>query len=299
MKKIFLLIAVILIIFLVAPCAKLEQNMADCSMAVCKTAEEVSKTGVIRKVVLVILENTDATQSESLEFMGWMRKNGGYLANYRAITHPSLPNYLALFAGSTFGVQDDNEVNLTSRHLGDLLDQKKIDWKVYAEDYPGHCFLGMEKGLYARRHVPPLNFTTVQQNPQKCSRIVDASQWKVDLSSKSLPNFSIYIPNNENNGHDTLPATADQWMKSRFQALLNDPAEMANLLFIVTYDESQTSSQGNRVFTVFFGAGISPGSESRHQFDHYSLLRTIEVLFGTDSLHEADSRAEPISGVWK
>jgi hypothetical protein len=256
----------------------------------------------IQRVFLVVLENQDADAVLSRPFVQRLVAGGGLLANYHCITHPSQPNYIALAAGSTWGVKDDSAVVLDVPHLGDLFDARAISWKVYAERYPGGCFLGTSAAnqLYVRRHVPFLEFANMQKNGARCAaHVVNATLLDADIAAGSLPAFSMYIPDQDHNGHETDVDTADAWMAARFGPLLNDPRFMNGTLFILTYDESGNSSS-TRVATVLYGAGVKRGSSSARLYDHYDLLRTIEELLHVPTLGKEDlKQGERITDVFQ
>ena len=95
----------------------------------------------VKHVFVVILENEDVSAPQQ-PFLGTLASEGALLANYHALTHPSQPNYIALTAGSAYGITDDNPVTINVRNLADLIENAGLTWKVYAEDYPGDCFTG-------------------------------------------------------------------------------------------------------------------------------------------------------------
>jgi hypothetical protein len=249
----------------------------------------------IEHVFVVILENTDADVAENLPFLSRLASEGALLADYQSLTHPSQPNYIALAAGSTWGVDHDSVVTLDVPHLGDLLENAHRTWRVYAENYPGNCYLESATAdrLYVRRHVPFLEFKNVVSDPARCaSHVVDASVLDADIATRALPSFALYVPNQRNNGHDTTPGFADAWLESRFGALLKDSRFTRRTLFIVTFDESD--SRDLRIWTLLWGTGVRQ-MVSTQRYDHYSLLRTIEELFGTGTLGQNDETADPIS----
>ncbi|MBI4923161.1 MAG: hypothetical protein HY834_15570 [Devosia nanyangense] len=249
-----------------------------------------------KKVFIVVLENEDAQSAAKQPFLAGLAKTGALLSDYSGVSHPSQPNYLAITAGSTLGVRNNSRHNLDATHIGDLLEAKGRSWKSYAEDYPGGCDLRATIGKYARKHEPFLSYLNIQQSAERCARVVNSAQLDADLASGALPDFSLYIPNNHNNGHDTGVAFADKWLASRFGPLLHDARFMKGMLFVVTFDEAD---HGNGVFTVLFGDMVQPGSVSDTAYDHYSLLRTIEDGFGLGSLGRNDAAATPIAGVFK
>ena len=269
-----------------------------------RAAVHPSAVAAVKHIFIVILENTDAAVAEGLPFIRHLAANGAILLDYRALTHPSQPNYIALVAGNTHGVSGSEPLTINAQHLGDLIEQKGLTWKVYAEHYPGNCFLGetfgnVADGQYVRRHVPFLSFRNVQQDAARCAaHVVNASALDADLAAGALPNFSFYVPDNQHNGHDSSPLAADMWLAARFGPLLQDPRLMTDTLFIVTYDES--SSPANfRVTTVFTGSMVRRGVASFDRYNHYDLLRTIENLLELGSLRQFDAAARPITGVWQ
>jgi hypothetical protein len=259
--------------------------------------------GAVRRVFLVVLENEDAGAALAQPFLASLAARGALLNNYHALAHPSQPNYIALMAGDAYGIRDDNPVTIDVPHLGDLLDARGISWKAYVEDYPGGCFAGSsskdsDAGFYVRRHLPFIEFASVQDDSARCAaHIVPASQFDTDVQSGALPRFSFYVPDTIHDGHDTGIADADSWLRDTFEAKLSDPEFMSGLLFVVVFDEG-TLSGPNRVYCSLMGAGITPGTVSDSWYDHYSLLRTIEEIFHTGTLHRQDENAPVITDIW-
>src|SRR4051812_1493386 len=257
----------------------------------------------IKHVVVVVLENEDATRAETQPYMRELTSRGAILRNYHALAHPSQPNYIGLVAGSVFDVKSDKPIVIDARHLGNLLEDKELTWKTYAENYPGNCFIGESKGWpmfgqYVQRHVPFLRFKNVRDTPERCARVVNSSQLDKDVANGTLPSFALYIPDNSHNGHDTGVAKADRWLRQRFDPLLRDPRFADGTLLVVTFDEG--SDRGpNVIYTVMVGEGVRPGAVSTTWYDHYSLLRTIEEIFATGTLGRHDETAAVINDVWQ
>jgi phospholipase C len=249
--------------------------------------------------MLVILENADYDAARAQPFLAQLARAGGVLRQSFAVAHPSQPNYLALTAGNTFGVDSNAPITLDVPHIGDLLEAKGRTWKVYAEGYPGRCFLGPRAGTYVRKHVPFLSFKNVQTNPARCGRIVDAAVLATDVRQGTLPDYAVYVPDVTHDGHDRGVTAADQWLSETFGPLLSDPRFAENMVFIVTFDEGRGWWRRNHVYTVVYGDRVIPGSVSDTRYDHYDLLRTIEEIFGLGTLGQHDSKASAITGVWK
>lgn len=254
--------------------------------------------GSFQKVFIVVLENTAYEDALAQPFLRDLAASGALLTNFFAETHPSFPNYVALTAGSTYGLTSNAEVTLDVPHIGDLLERAGRTWKAYAEGYPGGCFLGTSAGAYVRRHVPFLSFANVQTDPARCQRIVDASVLAADVANGTLPDYGLYIPDLNNDGHDTGVAFADAWLARTFGPWLQDPRFTNGMLFVVTFDESPANAP-NHVYTGLYGPGVIPGSTSASRYDHYSLLRTIEDTFGLGTLGQHDATASAITGVWR
>jgi len=257
---------------------------------------QAEKIPPFKKVVLVLFENEDIGEPLSQPFFSKLAKEGALLTNYRAIAHPSQPNYIALTSGDTQGVEDDRNHDLDVRHLGNLLEEKGKTWKSYAENYPGGCFSGAKNGLYMRKHAPFISYTNVATT-QRCANIVEASQFEKDVKNNSLPNFSFYTPNMDDDVHDTNIAFGEAWFKKKFEPLLKLPG-FKDVLLIVTFDENDGRDL-NVVYTVLYGRGIKPGTVSRQLYTHYSLLHTIETGFALGDLGKKDAHASVISDVWQ
>lgn len=250
------------------------------------------------KVFIVVLENEGADQSLSQPFLGELAKKGAYFNEFYAVTHPSQPNYIAMTAGDTFSIFHDGNVTLDVRNILDLLEEKGKTWKVYADGFPGGCYLGSSTGKYVRKHVPFLSFKNVQTRPERCARIVDGTELIRDILVDEIADFSFYVPDMDHDGHDTGVRYADDWLKQTFGPLLENPNFMKGMLFIVTFDEAGWFNS-NRIYTAFYGDSVIPGKISNESYDFYSLLRTIEEGLGLGSLNRKDARATPMTGIWR
>lgn len=250
----------------------------------------------IKKVVLVLLENTEFDDAMAQPFFKELAKKGALLTQYIATTHPSQPNYVSIIAGSTLGVDSNNPYSLAENHLGDLLEAAGKTWKNYAEGYPGGCFLDPSSGAYFRKHVPFLSFKNIQTTP-RCAFVTNADHFYKDFKNQTLPDFSFYSPDMNNSGHDTGIQYATRWLSGFYNKVTEDSKKLEDTLFIVTFDEGTT--QLNRVSTLFFGAGVQVGATSAQDYTHYSLLRTVEEIFGlSSSLGRGDQDASLIDDIW-
>jgi hypothetical protein len=251
-------------------------------------------------VFIIVLENADYQQALAQPYLGQLARQGALMANFRAETHPSYPNYLAMVAGSTFGINSDGQTDLNSTNLVDLMEKAGISWRVYAEQLPSQpCSKVVQSGGYVRKHQPFISFVNVQTNPARCSRIVNANQLPAEVASGQLSQYSLYVPDLNNDGHDTGVGFASKWLQGFLPPLLANPKFAAGTLVVVTFDEGNDTTPGNQIYTVLAGEMVKPGSVINTAYSHYDLLRTIEDNFKLGNLGREDSKATDITGLWQ
>ncbi len=286
-------------------------------------AAERSKAHHFDRVVIIVLENADYERASKDPNLAALAAQGASFSNFHAIAHPSYPNYLAMVAGTDFGMGrrgsflGDKQVNYPNdaahRTIADRLIANGLDFKQYAEELPdGPCpwsvtgqHVSEKTGNYVRRHVPFLSFREVQE--KWCDRVIRVDSRKSDNffvqdARKGLVAYSFYTPNVNHDGHDTTVAVAGAWVKKFLDEAF--PAKLRQgTLVIVTFDESG-GNEDNRIFTLFLGDMVKEASQqdpqllARH-YTHYSVLRTVEDNFGLEPLTANDRNAAPITGIWK
>ncbi len=264
-------------------------------------------------VVVVVMENEGTSQALADPRVASLARESAWLSNYHALAHPSLPNYLALVAGTTFGVTRDHvEAPLKANSIVDRLEDKGLTWKSYAEDYPGGCFLHSEAGagkltpsakptpLYTKRHVPLLNFASVQTNSRRCARIVNGDEFLADARGNRLPSYSFYSPNLFNDGHDAPLATSSEWLERFVRDFRRTAAARERTLLVVVWDEGGgKEARTNGVLAMLFGDVVKPGRYGT-ELTHYSLLRSIEDNFGLAPVADGDAHASPLpNSIWR
>jgi hypothetical protein len=260
---------------------------------------QAKDTPSFKKVMIVIFENFDYSDMIAQPFFGSLAKGGADLSQFYAEVHPSQANYVALTSGSLHGVPGDGNIDLDVRHVGDLLEEHGKTWKVYVESWPGNCYTGSRSGTYVRKHNPFISYVNVHGNTDRCNaHIVDASVLAGDIANGTLPDYSFYVPDLNNDGHDTDSQYADNWFSGAFGPLLHDSRFTKDMLLVATTDESSFAG-GQHIYTVFWGDSVVPGSSSQTKYNHYSVLRTIEDTLGIGSLGLSDATATPVTGIWK
>jgi hypothetical protein len=252
-----------------------------------------------KKVMTVIFENENASKANAQPGFSAFAAHGANLTNLIAETHPSQANYIALVSGDRQGVKGDASIDIDAKHIGDLLEGAGRSWKIYLEGYPGGCYTGTRTGDYVRKHNPFISFKNIQNDLVRCAKhLVPATELNQDIAAGTLPDYSIYVPDLKNDGHDTGVAYADRWFTASFVPLLSNPKFMRDMLVIATFDESGLLG-GNKIYTALYGDSVIPGSTSAIGYDHYSLLRTIEETLGVGSLGLHDASSAPITGIWR
>lgn len=250
------------------------------------------------RVIFVVFENTNYTDAAKQPFFKQLSNRGAHFANFTALTHPSQGNYVALTSGALNGVVDDRKYDINVNNVVDLLEAKGVTWKVYAEAYPGNCFLGMSSAGYVRKHNPFISYVNIQKNPSRCANIVSASQFDVDSANGVLPNYVFYVPDMRNDGHDTDVTYADKWYSQKFSPYLNNKQFMANTVLISTFDESASRAGKNQIYTSIVGPAVK-AIVVTDALNIYSLLNLVEENWSLGNLGKQDATATPVPNIWK
>lgn len=267
------------------------------------TGTPPSSLSNIKHIFVVVMENKryeDIWGSASAPYINSLGTQYARAANYRALTYPSLPNYLQLFAGTSGGITTDcspsDSCHLNARNLGDSLDARGLSWKAYMESMPTPCALS-NSGDYVVRHNPLVYFDGIRNDPLRCAaHDVPFSVLAVDLlTAATTPSYAFISPNVCNDMHDCSIATGDNWLKTHLPDLLNSPACTSDTcLLILTWDEDDRTG-GNHVLTIFAGSAAQTGGvASTVSYNHYSLLRTVEDIYGLPALTVNDEVAAPM-----
>ncbi len=255
-----------------------------------------------RHVLVVVFENKERSAivgNPAAPTFASLARTYASLTAYNAVTHPSLPNYLALVSGSTQGITSDcTTCVVDAPNLADELEHAGLTWKTYAEGLPSPGFTGASAGPYAKKHDPFLYFKDIADSPARRARVVPFTQLSPDVTAGRLPDFALVVPNLCNDMHDCPVSTGDGWLRQNIVPLLNRP-ELANSVVFVVFDEgSSATGGGGRVAALALGPLVRPGARSRQQTGHYGLLRTIEDAWALPRLGES-AHAKPITGIWR
>lgn len=256
-------------------------------------------------VFVILMENRDETSvlgKPDAPYINQLAAQYATADHYYAIRHPSLPNYLALIGGDTFGVDSDcTDCFQSAPNLIDALEAKGKTWKSYQEDMPKPCFLGEGTANYALKHDPFLYFTDIRTNPARCNRVVPLTQFDTDLASGNAPDFTWITPNLIHDMHDGSVADGDTWLATFVPKILQSAAWKEQGELIIVWDEGEGNAgccgvaTGGRVPMLVITPNGPKGYHITPPLTHYSLLRTIEDQWGLMRIgHSGDADIQPL-----
>ena len=216
------------------------------------------------------------------------------LATAYAQSHPSLPNYLELLSGSTWGVSDDGTgYAFSGSTLVDELQQRGVGWRAYLESMPAGCYAGAGINGYAKKHDPFMYFSAITDNAGSCANVVPFSQLTADLASQNAPAFMWVTPNLCDDGHDCSNAAMDGWLAAHLPPVLSSSWFADDGVVIITWDEGSDSAgccggaHGGRIATIVVSSWLHGHATSAQPVDHAGTLRTIEELYHVPLLRDA------------
>jgi hypothetical protein len=257
-------------------------------------------------IVVIALENHEYRSiigSPAAPYLNALARKYVLLTGYDAITHPSLPNYLALTAGATFGLRSDClRCMIRGRTIVDQLELAGVSWKAYMDSMPRACYWG-DAYPYVQKHDPFIHYTNVKNDPFRCAKVVPFTQLAADEARNALPGFAFITPNMCHDMHDCSVATGDAWLAGVVPGILAHLG--TNGVVVITFDEGTTRAgccyyaAGGRVATIIAGPGARLGSRLGRAADHYSLLRLIEDNWGLVRLRHAGCGCTPTISGWQ
>jgi hypothetical protein len=252
-------------------------------------------------IVVIVLENRElgeAIGDRSAPYLQALARKGVLATDYHAISHPSLPNYIALLAGDPLGISSDcGECQAHGSTLVDQLESAHVGWRAYMEGMPEPCYRGASAGGYVKRHDPFMYFPQIAADPVRCRNVVPLTRLAADLRHVSLPPFVWISPNLCDDGHDCANAAVDRFLAHLAPYLLASLGPRGTLA--VVWDEGTTNSgccgsaAGGRVPLILAGPRVLAGHRLNSPADHYSLLALIEDSFGLPRLRGAACPCTP------
>jgi hypothetical protein len=261
-------------------------------------------------LIVVVEENHSFEQiigSPAAPFLNRLAAHGTLLTDYHAITHPSLPNYVALLSGRTGRIRSDcTGCTITGPTLIDQLEARHISWAAYLQGLPRPCSAVARSGAYTEAVDPFMHAAQVRDHPSRCDRVVPFRRFRADLTAGRLPTVVFVMPDLRHEMHSGSVRVADAWLRRLVGELRASPVWRQDSRLVVTFDESDRTDvrsccaglgRGGRVATIVAGPRVPHGSDPT-PYTHYSLLRSIEAAFGLPFLgHAGDPAARTIPAV--
>jgi hypothetical protein len=263
------------------------ESIAGRSSATSEPSELVAGlgTGGPAHVMVIVEENRNRGEvigASNMPYFNSLATRYGNTTAWDGVSHPSLPNYLALISGSTQGVSDDECGHSFPGvpTIGSELSLAGISWKAYLEGLPAPGSEACTSGEYDKKHNPFAYFPATNG-----TNVVPASQFAKDLSAGTLPAFVFYVPNLINDGHDAGNEVVDKYLNGLIPGVLASSWYAEEGTVIITWDEDQ--GEGKVATVVLHGTGS--GKVLTAAGNHYGTLATIEDLYGVPRLGKAVS----------
>jgi hypothetical protein len=233
------------------------------------------------------MENQSPADVRSLPYMQSLARQGAFLERYRAVAHPSLPNYLALTSGSTWGVSDDAYHALPDRpNLGQELTAARIKWRAYMESMSAGCL--DSPSPYAVKHNPFAYYGG------RCpDEVVPLTSFNHDLHEADSPRFIWITPNLCHDDHDCPPTVGDRWLQGILPTLVAAPGYARHGLIAIVWDEG--SGRADDATAVILSPDLRT-HEATTSYDHYSVLAAVEDRLHISRLGRAAS-ADALTGL--
>ena len=243
-------------------------------------------------------EYADVIGQPGAPFINRLARTYALARQMYSITHPSLPNYLALTGGSTFGITSDcTSCRVAGAGLAGQLERAGLSWKAYMEGLARPCFTGASADDYAVKHDPFAYYTSVVSHPASCARIVPLAQLAADEASRTLPRLLWITPDLCHDMHDCSLATGDRFLSQLIPPLLRALGRRG--LLILTWDEGSSDdgccrlAAGGHIPTILAGGLARRGAHLDRPADLYSILALIEDLLHVPRLGQAACPCTP------
>jgi len=252
-------------------------------------------------IYLFVFENLSYASflADNLPYTHALAAACGLATNYSAITHPSLPNYLAMTSGDTQSITGDpaptNPGSLTADNIFNEVTLSGGQWRSYSESMPQNCYHADDppapNAYYTVHHEPAVYYADIA---------TDCNNWDVpqgtttsgamisDINSGATPTFAFVGPNDDGGcgicGGDVDPQKLDGYLQAWLPQIFATPSYQAGKTAIfIAWDESDNKTT-NQVPMIAIAPSIPAGIQVSDAFNHYSLLRSMEEMLGIPNL---------------
>lgn len=231
-------------------------------------------------VFVIVMENHGSKSiigDPAMPYVNHLAQTYGYADHYFGVTHPSMPNYIAMTSGSNYYSHSDNPSQMFPHtNLFDEMEAANLTWKGYMGGLPHAGFTGNQypadskNPLYVNKHDPFVLYPQIKNDPQRMQNVVPLKQLADDLASGRVPNLSFIVPDICNDMHGMggtqcnygadahLKALGNATIKRWVSAIMASKAWTGNSAIFVTWDE--TDYTGNKATDGWASAAGGPDS---------------------------------------
>ena len=243
----------------------------------------------INHVFVLMEENHSYSEiigSGAMPYLQSLADQYGLATNYYANAHPSIGNYFMLTAGQLITNNDAYTATVFEDNIVRHLIASSKTWREYTENLPSVGYVGADTGLYDQHHNPLSYFSDVRGSSDQRQNLVPFTQLAADMAAAQLPNYSLIVPTDADNGHDGTLLVADQWLQNNIGPLINDPQFQTDGLLLIIFDEGRTTDTaggGGQVVWVAVGPSVKAGYASGAFYQQQNTLKTVCDLLGIGS----------------
>jgi hypothetical protein len=264
----------------------------------------------IQHVVVIMMENIGlSTAVTYAPYLDYLWNTYGHATQFYAVCHDSTPDYTSIVDGRYY-VCGGTIPTSASENLPDVLQAHSMNWGGYFESMPTACDPHPDGQIYDPSHNPFLISEDIIGNTSRCdAHVVNSSVFNASVASGSLPAFSLYAPNTDDDCEYTTLPVCDTWLKGFLSPMLNSTSPpvkelMQHTAFFIVFDEGLNyagysvggivngycQNETGTALTVCGGntylAVVSPYSHGTSYISNatdYNIESTIEWLLGVGS----------------
>ena len=264
-------------------------------------------------VFVMVLENHSLQSTignVNMPAINKLARQYGYASNYTGVAHPSLPNYVAMIAGSTMNLtSDDPGQRFAGDNLALQLTKAGLSWRGYMQALPKDGSVADYAGTYGKKHNPFMLSSDLLADPAQLGNVQTLATLGPDLDAGRAPSFSFIVPDVCNDMHGApecrgraqLDRAGDAFVDAWTRRIMASPTWKAGSAIVVTFDEGSggdTLGGGGHIATIVVTPGGPRGVVSKVAYNHYSLLRTLQEGFGLPLLRGAKTAAPMTDLFW-
>ena len=242
--------------------------------AVATPQADAARVPRLKHVWVFVMENHSYDQiigSPHAPYTNRLARRHGMATRMWAVTHPSLPNYLAMISGSTHGCNNNSCARgIRGKTLANQLARNGLKWRGYFEELPERGYTGDDVGNYVQHHNPFVYFRSITSKPRQRRHIERLHALRRSLHHP--PALSFIVPTNAHNMHDGSIQTGDRWLHRWVTLVRHSRAYRHNGTILIVWDEGYNDRSGC-CFQSIDGGRVPLFIIARHLPRHHRLER--------------------------